>query len=1784
MNDTSENLRAAVERRARWFFEAQLRGLNIESFRGYGALRASNPDTPDPFYNGADGQPLDGLREWSKDELDQRGKFQSTLLGQNSDWLGFRTPRALLEKLRQFSDSLLSDALLRPEGDTTAPRQPRDKDEVELAVSRLEVTNDRPWLIPEVYGWTIPDFLNFDANELRDLYHIPGNVTPDAFKPQSRNVKKNIDVGFLADDNTHYQVRLTLPEAGKTKVEAASDPRWAKADYWLKALASPVLECYANKENSDMGLAHLIRVLYLYGTIPDHITPEQIRWRRRSFDAPTQQRFNDYLRDRVARSQGPVQLNLVVQTYTQLLRAVQLNAADLRTCDFRFSLFAEEVIKQALLRYKFWLDESFHCLGNDALNNFKKNYGRTCTDDGYSKYVDKELQYWSENHYILFASAEYLIGQLWRGEKFLPGRDFLSEKDRADPNNPAAMDGTKREQRGRWRVLKYLNNRLRFGWTEFNSSGYYREHIEALLNVADFALDAEVRRKAWMVLDLMFFDYGRFSHKGSFGVVGGRSQFKSKHSGWDTSVGDVIELAFGTRGTFTDQRSAVGMCLATSSYRPPEVLLEIGAHPPEAAFVDRSRVSISFEDAAKHGITYPDKTRQRDSQEQGYAPKLAKQAPQIARVNAGLAATHTNYGAYEDDLVFWWTTSAFLVKQTIEGGKTYTDRWGLGRTDPFTLLSKLYGDPGALAKDVGLAWVGGIAGSQVGMAFAGPIGGAVGAAAGAAGAAFEFGDPLLNAQTFAAWGKIALYGLSPILGPAGIPLAVAGLRNPFSTKQHADDLSILIEGSVRSRMNLYTYRDRDVMLSTVQVYRPGQLNFQSNLNIATLSTGLSAFPTTPFKGMELPDVFAGLGGGLVGGIAGSFALGAVAGVVVNEAVLKKKDLSGLVDHEDGPGWFTGYWANPMMVQHETAAILLCDFHWFQRTFASYGTHVFLPEEGLDEVNRDVEPNRDKFDDTEGVVEDVVGFVSETVSGKNGSWTFGRLRHSHDTQPGQPLEEAYLAVFSYEALDVLDSDFDFYKDQLADAQKDFEDLPGKIDDALDDLEHQSDVGYIGRQAIEIDVTRMVNGGADEQKVRDELAASKAEMIQKYLDKIICLAKLYIQQRDDPWRNGPLREYFANKDHYASGKNIFIIQTGSSAEFGSYDEFKRQVVDSTIKLEPHGDQKCSYEGPLRGGRRTLQLHYEDGGHAWVDGSDFAVDDYPRWQSSFVRGGKVEWLQPEYTIEFNGHSLTHRPKVAGDNARVEDASFGDNPLDRVVALAIYVKTENENLDIFSVGLADVVVGCRSVAADEIIAVGEIAENTQHDVEWIEFEAPVTLDPDMTIELKHPAVTHHSNAQPHWRMSFTLRALMADHTWSDCEVAVSESPIAEVTGSNLVADYGASQVREHTLQLNFEDEHRSSGAMSFRIKQDRWRPWARTNLPDATRIVVARPNPSAGRYPHTTLFGLNVHGRLMVSQFSHCADPIWERAGVDRIFEQDARFTCLEPRPDYVLAFAIFDQQLHVLRKTDAREWAGQVWEPIEVEIAPLFPPGLPPQPVPLADNSRVVAATGSFATDHVLLAVLGQDGQLYAGDWALGPFGSQSTWTAVGADAGMAISTSIFHTECNGFLLVVDDKGVLWAARLDALLSSQPAAWEAISPSLDVFKLPAHASVVGASVDSVLNKLFAVSDRGEVWTADFFDLTSPVQWEVLGDLGTDAGARVTCNSPMLHQLHVFSQRADGSLITKRWTHADGWLGAQALGAGAAPPLASDSKLWPVSRGQGKLEALVLARDQVLAWTWWS
>ena len=255
-------------------------------------------------------------------------------------------------------------------------------------------------------------------------------------------------------------------------------------------------ECVALKPNSDMGLCQLVRaVLSLRHPAAGD------RDRRATSPGAGEQRpsetFTRFFAERATALGDDAELQRRLQVAETKLRIIlEETAAHPRSPDPSFSPLAGEILKQGLLSSKYWLDEKPRAQDNDRLNKVKKDlrYG----DDE----VDHEMEFWSENHYIMFASSEYLLGQLWAGGD-LPA---LPSSSPTAGDTTGRRTGAQRRDRGRARVLKWLNNRLMFGWMEFNSSGYYREHLWALLNLVDFALDEEVRTKATMAVDLMLFD------------------------------------------------------------------------------------------------------------------------------------------------------------------------------------------------------------------------------------------------------------------------------------------------------------------------------------------------------------------------------------------------------------------------------------------------------------------------------------------------------------------------------------------------------------------------------------------------------------------------------------------------------------------------------------------------------------------------------------------------------------------------------------------------------------------------------------------------------------------------------------------------------------------------------------------------------------------------------------------------------------------------------------------------------------------------------------------------------------------------------------------------------------------------------------------------------------------------------------------------------------------------------------------------------------------------------
>lgn len=273
---------------------------------------------------------------------------------------------------------------------------------------------------------------------------------------------------------------------------------------------------------------------------------------------------------------------------------------------------AKSRAEAALIAFKYWIDEP----GRD------------------------EMVYWSENHQVLFATAEYLAGHLF------PQRVF--------PN--AGLTGAQHAQKARGRLLRWLDARLRFGWSEWYSPVYYEEDLAPLFNLADFAPDADIRERAAMAIDLLIFDLARLTLRGSFGVTSGRAYAEHKLSGWGQSVGDLVEILFGTRGRFTSRGSPAATAFASSrGYRVPHVLLAIGRDAP-ARSIDRARLGVAPFEGPGEGI---------------------------------------GFQSFEDGM-FWWGEGAYFSKETIVLSRRMIDAWGLWNYPYFQALAPMSAIPDAL--------------------------------------------------------------------------------------------------------------------------------------------------------------------------------------------------------------------------------------------------------------------------------------------------------------------------------------------------------------------------------------------------------------------------------------------------------------------------------------------------------------------------------------------------------------------------------------------------------------------------------------------------------------------------------------------------------------------------------------------------------------------------------------------------------------------------------------------------------------------------------------------------------------------------------------------------------------------------------------------------------------------------------------------------------------------------------------------------------------------------------
>ena len=267
----------------------------------------------------------------------------------------------------------------------------------------------------------------------------------------------------------------------------------------------------------------------------------------------------------------------------------------------------------SLLR-SIYLDIYKNILSPTIRNRIIDAFGKT--KYWYTEPTRDDMIFYTENHQILFHTAELLIGQLFPNDTFVnSGMTGIEHVNHAIPL-----------------VKRWLDWRAQFGFAEWHSNTYYTEDIAALVNLVDFSEDPEIVYKAAIVLDIIAFDFANNYYKGRYATTHGRCYDRTKlgfnalapASRDSTSESAWIMLGVGKHNP-NDNHNLAAVALATSDYYATPPILENIANNATLYNEHKERNSINMIEGSLYNINYN-----------------------------------------EEDLMFWLGMSAVLPPQTID--------------------------------------------------------------------------------------------------------------------------------------------------------------------------------------------------------------------------------------------------------------------------------------------------------------------------------------------------------------------------------------------------------------------------------------------------------------------------------------------------------------------------------------------------------------------------------------------------------------------------------------------------------------------------------------------------------------------------------------------------------------------------------------------------------------------------------------------------------------------------------------------------------------------------------------------------------------------------------------------------------------------------------------------------------------------------------------------------------------------------------------------------------------
>jgi hypothetical protein len=178
-----------------------------------------------------------------------------------------------------------------------------------------------------------------------------------------------------------------------------------------------------------------------------------------------------------------------------------------------------------------------------------------------SAYCEENKQA-SENHEFLFHTARYLMAQALPRERFAQ----------------YGKTGAELVQGDRAWLASALRYRGRYGWGEFDSTGYSVVSFNCLASLYDFSADAELKRLSGMMMDLLLAGMAVDSLSGMYGGAHGRIYYSAAlNHGYEDTMG-LQYLYFGNLdGQMFLSPGCRGFSVAalTSTFRPNDLVVDL---------------------------------------------------------------------------------------------------------------------------------------------------------------------------------------------------------------------------------------------------------------------------------------------------------------------------------------------------------------------------------------------------------------------------------------------------------------------------------------------------------------------------------------------------------------------------------------------------------------------------------------------------------------------------------------------------------------------------------------------------------------------------------------------------------------------------------------------------------------------------------------------------------------------------------------------------------------------------------------------------------------------------------------------------------------------------------------------------------------------------------------------------------------------------------------------------------------------------------------------------------